>query len=227
MTVSETPSAPMTRAAERYLEQYGDPLVTNTYLKVALLALALVCFMLGVLTYKSQTALTQMRPLIIRVNDVGHAEAIDYRNYQYRPQEAENKYYLARWATLYFERNRYSIESDQSASLYFLAGDVQHAVIRDEQEHKTIASFQHDPTLPYVDIYIRSIVLDDLQQSPYSARIEFEKVYTNPGDHTVLKRERWIASVTYVFAETVANDALAVNPLGLTILRFRADQAFE
>ena len=227
MTVTETTSAPMTRAAERYLEQYGDPLVTNTYLKVALLALALVCLMLGVLTYRSQTALTHMRPLIIRVNDVGHAEAIDYRNYQYRPQEAENKYYLARWATLYFERNRYSIEADQTTSLYFLAGDVQHAVIRDEQEHKTIASFQHDPTLPYVDIDIRSIVLDDLRQSPYSARIEFEKVYTNPGDHTVLKRERWIASVTYVFAETVANDALAVNPLGLTILRFRADQAFE
>lgn len=227
MTVSETASAPMTRAAERYLEQYGDPLVTNTYLKVALLALALVCLMLGVLTYKSQIALTHMRPLIIRVNDVGHAEAIDYRNYQYRPQEAENKYYLARWATLYFERNRYSIEADQTASLYFLAGDVQHAVIRDEQEHKTIASFEHDPTLPYVDIDIRSIVLDDLRQSPYSARIEFEKVFTNPGDHTVLKRERWIASVTYVFAETVANDALAVNPLGLTIVRFRADQAFE
>ena len=217
----------MARAAERYLEQYGDPLVTNTYLKIALLVLALVCFMLGALAYKSQTALTHMRPLIIRVNDVGHAEAIDYRNYQYRPQEAENKYYLARWATLFFERNRYSIEADQTASLYFLAGDVQHAVIRDEQEHKTIASFQHDPTLPYVDVDIRSIVLDDLRESPYSARIEFEKVYTNPNDHTVLKRERWIASVTYVFAETVANDALAVNPLGLTILRFRADQAFE
>ena len=227
MTISETTSAPMTRAAERYLEQYGDPLVTNTYLKVALLALAVVCLMLGVLTYRSQTALTHMRPLIIRVNDVGHAEAIDYRNYQYRPQEAENKYYLARWATLYFERNRYSIEADQTASLYFLAGDVQHAVIREEQEHKTIVSFQHDPTLPYVDVDIRSIVLDDLRQSPYSARIEFEKVFTDPGDHTVLKRERWIASVTYVFAETVANDALAVNPLGLTILRFRADQAFE
>jgi type IV secretory pathway component VirB8 len=52
-------------------------------------------------------------------------------------------------------------------------------------------------------------------------------VYTNSADHTVLKRERWIASVTYVFADTVANDALAVNPLGLTIIRFRADQAFQ
>ena len=186
MQATETQEAPLTRAAERYLEQYGDPLVTNTYLKVALLALALVCVMLGVLALKTQTALTHMRPLIIRVNDVGHAEAIDYRNYQYRPQEAENKYYLARWATLYFERNRYSIENDQTASLYFLASDVQRAVIREEQEHKTIATFQHDPTLPYVDIDVKSIVLDDLRQSPYTARIEFEKVFTNPGDHSTI-----------------------------------------
>jgi hypothetical protein len=57
--------------------------------------------------------------------------------------------------------------------------------------------------------------------------LEFEKVYTNPADHTELKRERWTASVTYVFRENVKNSELAVNPLGLTIVRFRADQAFS
>ena len=50
-------------------------------------------------------------------------------------------------------------------------------------------------------------------------------MYTNPADHTELKRERWTASVTYVFRENVKNNELAVNPLGLTIVRFRADQA--
>jgi type IV secretion system protein VirB5 len=227
MPATEIQSTATTRAAERYLEQYGDPIVMNTYLKVTILVLGLVCLMLGALTFKSQTALTHMRPLIIRVSDVGHADAIDYRNYQYKPQEAENKYYLARWTSLYFQRNRYTIENDQTGALYFLNSDVQHAVIRQEQQDKTISTFQHDSTLSYVDIDIKSIVLDDLRQSPYSARIEFEKVYTNSADHTVLKRERWIASVTYVFADTVANDALAVNPLGLTIIRFRADQAFQ
>src|SRR5208282_1934859 len=92
----------ITRAAERYLEQYGDPLVMNTYLKVTILVLAAVCIALAALTFKSQTALANMHPMIVRINDVGHAEAIDYRNFQYRPQEAENKYYLTRWAELYF-----------------------------------------------------------------------------------------------------------------------------
>ena len=62
--------------------------------------------MLGALTFKSQRALAGMKPIVIRINEVGRAEAIDYRNYEYKPQEAENKYYLARWVTLYFQRNR-------------------------------------------------------------------------------------------------------------------------
>jgi type IV secretory pathway TrbF-like protein len=227
MPVEETKSPEITRAAQRYLEQYGDPLVMNTYLKITILVIGAICVMLGALTFKSQKALASMRPLVIRINDVGHADAIDYRNYDYKPQEAENKYYLSRWATLYFQRNRYTIERDQTQALYFLNSDVQQAVIRQEQLTKTIATFQQDSTLPYVDINIKSVILDDLRVSPYSARIEFEKVYTNPNDHSQVRTERWTASVTYVFAEHVANNALAFNPLGLTIVRFRADQAFD
>src|ERR1700685_3131778 len=112
-TTVETKAAPnITRAAERYLEQYGDPLVMNTYLKVTILVLATVCFALTALVFKSQKALVGMHPMIVRINDVGHAEAIDYRNFQYRPQEAENKYYLSRWVELYFSRNRFTIERD-------------------------------------------------------------------------------------------------------------------
>ena len=222
-----TPTPEITRAAERYLEQYGDPLVMNTWLKITILCLVMVCLMLAALVFRSQKVLAGMHPLIIRINDVGRAEAIDYRNFQYRPQEAENKYYLTRWAELYFSRNRFTIERDQTDALYFLNGDVQRAVIAQEQKDKIIQTYRDDSTLPYVDVEIKNVVLDNLRQSPYSARIEFEKVYANPADHNELKRERWTASVTYVFRDHVQNNELAVNPLGLTIVRFRADQAFE
>src|SRR6202167_4048207 len=143
-TVStETPATPaITRAAERFLEQYGDPLVMNTYLKVTILVLTAVCLALAALTYK--------HPMIVRINDVGHAEAIDYRNFQYRPQEAENKYYLTRWAELYFSRNRFTIERDQTASLYFLNSDVQRAVIDQERKDNSIQNYVKDSSLPYV-----------------------------------------------------------------------------
>jgi len=217
----------ISRAAERYLEQYGDPLVTNTYLKIAMLCLAGLCVMLGLLVFKSQKALASAKPFIIRISDVGHAEAIDYRNFDYRPQEAENKYYLTRWANLYFGRNRYTIERDQTQALYFLNADVQRAVIEQEQKNNTIANYVKDSTLPYVDIEVKTVILDDLRQSPYSARIEFDKVFTNSGDQSVLKREKWTATVTYVFNPQVSNEKTTVDPLGLTIIRFRVDQAFS
>ena len=225
-------SPDITRAAERYLEQYGDPIVMNTYLKVTILVLAAVSFVLAGLIYNSQRALADMHPMIVRINDVGRAEAIDYRNFQYRPQEAENKYYLSRWAELYFSRNRFTIERDQTNSLYFLNGDVQRAVIDQERKDNVIQTYVKESSLPYVDVEVKNVILDDLRQSPYSARIEFEKVFTNPADHSEIKRERWTASVTYVFREyvfreNVKNNELAVNPLGLTIVRFRADQAFS
>ena len=94
----------LTKAAEKYLEQYGEPLVMNTYLKVTVLALCAISVALAALVYRSQNALAAMHPMIVRINDVGRAEAIDYRNFQYRPQKAENKYYLSRWAELYFSR---------------------------------------------------------------------------------------------------------------------------
>jgi type IV secretion system protein VirB5 len=217
----------ISRAAERYLEQYGDPLVTNTYLKIAMLCLAGLCVILGLLVFKSQKALASAKPFIIRISDVGHAEAIDYRNFDYRPQEAENKYYLTRWANLYFGRNRYTIERDQTQALYFLNADVQRAVIEQEQKNNTIANYVKDSTLPYVDIEVKNVILDDLRQSPYSSRIEFDKVFTNSGDQSVLKREKWTATVTYVFNPQVSNEKTTVDPLGLTIIRFRVDQAFS
>ena len=60
--------------------------------------LAGIVVLLGLLVYRSQMALANVHPMVIRVNDVGHAEAVDYRDLNYRPQEAENKYYLSRWA---------------------------------------------------------------------------------------------------------------------------------
>jgi type IV secretory pathway TrbF-like protein len=103
-------------------------------------------------------------------------------------------------------------ERNQTSSLCFLNGDVQRAVIDQERKDNIIANYAKDSSLPFVDVEVKNVILDDLRQSPYSARIEFENIFTNPSDHTELRREQWTASVTYVFRETVKNKELAVNP---------------
>jgi type IV secretion system protein VirB5 len=52
----------LTNAAEKYLEQYGEPLVMNIYLKITVLALCVISVALAALVYRSQNALAAMHP---------------------------------------------------------------------------------------------------------------------------------------------------------------------
>src|SRR6185437_15916010 len=120
-SVIEQRDPAITRAAQKYLEQYGEPLVMNTYLKVTVLILGLVCGGLITAFVVQQKALSNVNPIYIRINDIGRAEAVDYNGLAYKPQEAENRYYLKQWAELYYSRNHYSIQKDFTNSLYFLS----------------------------------------------------------------------------------------------------------
>jgi len=211
MTTATKPSQDITRAAERYLEQCGDPLVMNTYLKITVLVLAVVCLALAGLVFKSQKALADMHPLIVRINDVGRAEAIDYRNFQYRPQEAENKYYLTRWAELYFSRNRFTIERDQTNSLYFLNGDVQRAVIDQERKDNIIPAYIKDSTLAGAIDELHFARLSEGQPvfNFFSNRAAFPRFPTtgnasrpSPGIMSPARRTRWLFRPTTLAAAT-------------------------
>ncbi|MBK7929284.1 MAG: hypothetical protein IPJ98_17950 [Bryobacterales bacterium] len=64
-------------------------MVLNNYLKIAVASLALVCIGLLVLNVKLFAAFSEVKPLVIRINEVGRAEAIQYSSLEYQPQEAE------------------------------------------------------------------------------------------------------------------------------------------
>ena len=65
-------------AKRLYLEQYGDPMVTNTYLKIALTLVCLIAAGLVVLDWKTIRTFENFRPLVIRIDDLGRAEAVSY-----------------------------------------------------------------------------------------------------------------------------------------------------
>ena len=58
-------------AKRLYLEQYGDPMVTNTYLKIALTLVSLIAVGLLVLDLKTIRTFEDFRPLVIRIDDLG------------------------------------------------------------------------------------------------------------------------------------------------------------
>ena len=213
-------------AGRKYLEQYGDPIVTNTYLKIVIAVLSLVSLGLLVLLYRAQDHAAHLMPLVIRVDEIGSAQVVRYEDFRSIPVEKVSKYYLARWASSYYGRNHATLQRDFAESLHYLSNDQQGATLQAVKKAKTLETFLLDQSQPNVDIEIKQVVLEDLRQPPYRARIEFEKVFTAPSDHQELKRERWTANVVYSFRDSVPNDMLLVNPLGLAITYFREDQAF-
>jgi len=217
---------PITDAGQKFLELYAEPVVTNTYLKFAILVLSVVALALLALFYRAQTAALRLKPLVISITDAGRGQVTSYADFSKVPVERVSKYYLARWVELHYARNHATLQRDFSESLNFFSNDLQAATLAEVNKEKTLESFLLDPSAPNVDIEIKAVVLEDLRQAPYRAHIEFDKVFRSPGDQQEQHRERWTANVVYGFRDEVPNEMLLTNPLGLVISYVHEDQAF-
>jgi type IV secretion system protein VirB5 len=214
-------------AKRLYLEQYGDPMVTNTYLKIALTLVSLVAVGLLVLDLKTIRTFENFRPLVIRIDDLGRAEAINYHNLEYKPQDAEAKYFLSQFCALYYRRNRYTIQNDFSKALYFLDGKLADGILDAYRKDDIIKKFLMNTSASEIDVEVKKVALEDMQTPPFKARVDFYLVYYSPADHSEIKRDHYTANFVFVFKSKVPNELIPINPLGIAITYFREDQAFK
>ena len=214
-------------AKRLYLEQYGDPMVTNTYLKIALTLVSLIAVGLLVLDLKTIRTFENFRPLVIRIDDLGRAEAINYHNLEYKPQDAEAKYFLSQFCALYYRRNRYTIQNDFSKALYFLDGKLADGILDAYRKDDIIKKFLMNTSAAEIDVEVKKVALEDMQTPPFKARVDFYMVYYSPADHSEIKRDLYTANFVFVFKSKVPNELIPINPLGVAITYFREDQAFK
>ena len=214
-------------AKRLYLESYGDPMLTNTYLKIALVLVSLVALGLALVDLKTIRTFQNFRPLVIRIDDLGRAEAINYHNLEYKPQDAEAKYFLSQFCNLYYRRNRYTIQNDFSKSLYFLDGKLANGILDAYRKDDIIKKFITNTAAPEVDVDVKKVALEEMQTPPFRARVDFYMVYYSPADHSELKRDLYTANFVFVFRTQVPNELIPINPLGLSVTYFREDEAFK
>ena len=214
-------------AKRLYLEQYGDPMVTNTYLKIALTLVSVIAVGLLILDLKTIRTFENFRPLVIRIDDLGRAEAINYHNLEYKPQDAEAKYFLSQFCALYYRRNRYTIQDDFSKALYFLDGKLADGILDAYRKDDIIKKFLMNTSAAEVDIEVKKVALEDMQSPPFKGRADFYMVYYSPADHSEIKRDLYTATFVFVFKNKVPNELIPINPLGVAITYFREDQAFK
>jgi hypothetical protein len=133
-----------TEAGHKFLELYAEPVVTNTYLKVAILVLSMVALALLALLYRAQITALRLKPLVISVNDLGRGQVMNYADFSKVPVERVGKYYLARWAELYYGRSHATLHRDFSESLNFFSNEMQSATLAQVNKAKTLDTFLLD-----------------------------------------------------------------------------------
>ena len=219
---------PIEDAKRQYVELFGSALVMNTYLKVALLAVSSVAVGLVALNFWTVGKYEHLKPLVIRIDDIGRAQAVQYDSLTYRPQgqAPELKYFVTQFATKHFARMRATVKERYAESLYFLDASLADATIGQNQRSQALETFLagHGDE---IEVQVKNVTLDDLQTAPYKATVDFEKVYYAPGGRQERKRETFVAQITFVLRDQIPNAMVLVNPLGLTITYFRVDQAFQ
>ena len=216
---------PIKQAAQQEYEYYGSTLTTNTALKITVVVLAGVIAVLAFTLVRTAKALVNVKPFVIRVNEVGRADAVAYQDFTYKPQAPEIRYFLSQFVVGYYSRNHKTVAQQYVNSLYFLDRSLFGAIdARDRRTQwlpKFLASADDD-----VDVIVSNVVIEDLQNQPYRARVEFTKLFT-ASSGAESKRENWAAEFVFRINPDIPNELIPHNPLGLAITYFREDQAFN
>ena len=219
---------PLENAKRQYVELFGSALVMNTYLKIALLCVSLIAVGLLVLNFRTVAKYEHVKPLVIRIDDIGRAQAVQYDTLTYRPQgqAPELKYFLMQFVTKHFARMRATVKEQYAESLYFLDAPLADATIAANQRGQTIETFLANAS-DDVEVQVKNVTLDDLKAPPYKASVEFEEITYGYGTHDERKRATFVAQIHFVLKDQVPNAVIPVNPLGLAVTYFRVDQAFK
>jgi len=220
------PPVELRRAEDQFMELYGSTSVMNTYLKIAVLCLSFIGVGLLVLSFKLYDASRNVKPIVIRISDVGRAEAINYPGLEYQPQEPEIKYFLIQFVNDYYGRMRATVKENVARSLFFLDGRLAEEIMEKNKKTKDLETFLSGQGED-VDVQVKSVAIEDLRKAPYRATVDYEKVFYQPSTRQEIRRERYVGNFVFTVKDKVSNAMIPVNPLGLTITYFREDQAFQ
>src|SRR6266851_2272286 len=226
-TVADVRPKTLENAKRQFVELYGSALVMNTYLKIALVLTSLVALGLVGLNFHTASKYANVKPLVIRIDDVGRAEAVQYDATGYQPQPQELRYFLTQFVVKHFSRIRATVQREYPDSLFFLDPSLADATIAQNNQSRAIETFVTNASTDEADIVVQNVSLSELTKSPYKAAVTFQKVYYTPGTRAERARETYVAQVDFVIRPHVPNEFVRVNPLGLQITYFRVDQAFE
>ena len=122
-------------AGAEYAEIWGEAIHTNRHLRMTTAGLAIAVLLLIIVVFRI-VSVEPPRPIIVRVDEVGRAEAVSYEamEAQADPLDPTTKYFLNRFIYDFYSRRRATVAENWSRSLRFLSTELANASFRSESQ---------------------------------------------------------------------------------------------
>ena len=163
------------------------------------------------------------RPIVVRVDEVGRAEAVAYEamEAQADPLDPTTKYFLNRFIYDFYSRRRATVEENWSRSLRFLTTELAGASFRAESQNIALLAAGAARDELQVDRVVLRIQANP--QAPHSATADFDLVRLVAQNE--VSRERWTLSLQFLFLDEIPPDLIVHNPMGIVITYLQGDRA--
>lgn len=220
-----TELSPIEAASHQQFEHYGSTLVTNYWLRLVCLSLAIAVVMLGYGLVRTAQTATNRPPVIVRIDEIGRAEAVNLSAQSREPQVAEMRYFLKWFVINHYSRDHRTFRMNYQESIYFLDGKLYTDIEAKERQTKENAKFLAGTDEDDTVVQVAQVAIDPSAKPLYRARVDFiKKPVSNPTAPT----ELWTASILFSMNPDEAaarSDLREHNPLGFRIISLTADQA--
>ena len=209
-------------AGAEYAEIWGEAIHTNRHLRVISGGLAIAVLLLILVVFRI-VSVESPRPIVVRVDEVGRAEAVSYEamEAQADPLDPTTKYFLNRFIYDFYSRRRATVAQNWSRSLRFLSTELANASFRSESQNVALlaAGGARD------ELQVSRVILriQPNPQQPHSATADFDLVRMEMARE--VSRERWTLSLQFLFLEEIPPDLIVSNPMGIIINYLQGDRA--
>ena len=208
--------------AKTYAEIWGEAIHSNRHLRVLSMGLAGLCLLLIIIIIRL-SSVEAPRPIVVRVDEVGRAEALAYETVEAKtdPLDPTTKYFLNRFIDDYYSRRLATVEQAWPRSLRFLTTGLANEAFRAEGQN--IAMLAAGATREELQVERVVLRIQANQQEPHGATADFDLVRLLNAVET--ERERWSLSLQFIFLEAVPTELMVFNPMGIIVTYLRGDRA--
>lgn len=217
-----TPRKPKPDPGEEFADIWAQHVVAHRHLRIVTYAMGAVLFLLLLVVFRLSNVQAP-KPIVIRVDDVGRAEALAYEAVEAAadPTDPTTKYFLNQFLTDYYGRHPATIDTAWPRALRFLQTNLSRQAFDTHSDSVAMIA----TGLLREQRQVEGVILRILPSPapPYEASADFNLVTSAPGREP--SQARWTTSLQFTFLETVPPELLPVNPLGLIITYLETDQS--